>query len=183
ILVNNAGRGLFKTIDDTTEEAFRDLIEVNLMGPFYMTKAVLPQMRKQKSGQIVNISSVAGKRAYNRTSAYSTTKFGLIGMSQGVRWDAHKDGIEVVVVCPPASHTDFFNAAKYGDAPNPHKKYLEDHPKDHLLQPEEVAATILDACATHKQEVVMTTRMKVLTILYAIFPNLFDTLKKKLKGK
>lgn len=184
IAVNNAGEGLFKTIDETTEEAFRKLIELNLMGAFHVTKAVAPVMRRQKGGQIVNVSSVAGKRAYNRTSAYSATKFGLIGFSQGVRWDVHKDGVEVIVVCPPASATNFFNASNYGDAgERGHAKYVEDHPKDALWTAEAVAAEILDACATHKQEVVMGLRFKLFTILYAIFPNLFDLLKKKIKGK
>ena len=75
ILVNNAGFGQLASIEETSPDDMREIMDVNFMGTFYATKATLPQMRKQRSGHIINISSVAGKRGFPFLGAYCATKF------------------------------------------------------------------------------------------------------------
>ncbi len=85
ILVNNAGFGQLAAIEETSPDDMREIIDVNLMGTFYAIKAALPQMRKQKSGHIINISSVAGKRGFPFLGAYCATKFAMNAISDALR--------------------------------------------------------------------------------------------------
>ena len=80
ILINNAGIGKFAKFLEQSPEDFKSMIDVNLMGTYYVTRAVLPGMIEQSSGDIINISSTAGERGGAVTSAYSASKFGLLGL-------------------------------------------------------------------------------------------------------
>ena len=85
VLVNNAGFGFSGTIEETTDADMRELMDVNFMGAFMATKLVLPYMRKQRCGHIVNVSSVVGKIAFPFHGAYSATKFAVSGMTEALR--------------------------------------------------------------------------------------------------
>src|SRR5699024_4066235 len=84
ILINNAGIAKFGKFLELTPEQFKQIIDVNLMGVYYVTRAVLPSMIERNTGDIINISSTAGQRGGPVTSAYSASKFGVIGLTESL---------------------------------------------------------------------------------------------------
>jgi NAD(P)-dependent dehydrogenase (short-subunit alcohol dehydrogenase family) len=121
VLVNNAGYGLNGAFEDLAMEEIKAQYETNLFGVIRVTQAVLPIMRKQKSGIIVNISSGAGRFGYPGGSAYVSTKFAIEGMSESMAYELEPFGIRVVLVEPGVIKTNFVNsivAAKKSQDPN-----------------------------------------------------------------
>jgi NAD(P)-dependent dehydrogenase (short-subunit alcohol dehydrogenase family) len=98
VLVNNAGFGFSGTIEETTEADMRELMDVNYMSAFNATRAVLPHMRRQRRGHIVNVASVVGKIAFPFHGAYSATKFAMIGMTEALRGELYGSGITATAV-------------------------------------------------------------------------------------
>lgn len=174
VLVNNAGQGLFKALQETTSAEESALLNLNLLAPMELTRCVLPIMKKQGGGAIVNVSSVAGKRAFKKLTAYCASKFGLIGFSNSLRRELkHADAaISVSVICPPATRTDFFKNADY---PN----FKADHPSLTLVHPRIVAQAIWGAVQQKKREIIITPRAKILDKLAAIFPAFIEWLEEK----
>ena len=107
VLVNNAGRGLLARFEDTTPEELRELMELNVVSVARLSRAVLPVMRRQGSGHLINISSLAGRRGTPWRSAYSATKFALGGLSESLRQELRGTGIHVSVVYPVTVPTEF----------------------------------------------------------------------------
>ncbi|HYL80012.1 MAG TPA: SDR family oxidoreductase [Candidatus Acidoferrum sp.] len=107
VLVNNAGRGIVAPFEAVTAQELRDLLEVNLISVLSVTQAVLPVMRRQASGHIINISSVAGRRATALSSAYNATKFALVGLSEALRQELRGTGIRVSIVYPIDTESEF----------------------------------------------------------------------------
>ena len=95
VLVNNAGIGAYAPLEQLKDETMRQQFEVNVFGPFYFVRAAVPVMKKQKSGQIVNIGSVAGLVGTARGTAYVGTKWALRGMNECWREELYPDGIKV----------------------------------------------------------------------------------------
>ncbi len=114
VLVNNAGFGIFKPIEEISEAEFDSVISTNLRGVFLMTKRVLPAMRSRKSGTIVTISSLAGKNGFPGGAAYCASKFGVRGLMQSVFLEAREDNIRVITIFPGSVETDFFSTAHAG---------------------------------------------------------------------
>jgi NAD(P)-dependent dehydrogenase (short-subunit alcohol dehydrogenase family) len=110
VLVNNAGYALFGAFEDLTIEEIKAQYETNLFGVIRVTQAVLPIMRKQKSGIIVNISSVVGRYGVPGESAYASTKFAIEGLSESMAYELEPFGIKVVLVEPGVIRTSFFNS-------------------------------------------------------------------------
>jgi 3-oxoacyl-[acyl-carrier protein] reductase len=106
VLVNNAGIGLVRTVDDLTEEDFDRTIAVNLKSAFLCTQAVIPGMRARKWGRIVNISSGAARGAGGVGPHYNASKAGMEGMTRGYAARLVKDGITVNAVAPSLIETD-----------------------------------------------------------------------------
>jgi 3-oxoacyl-[acyl-carrier protein] reductase len=100
LLVNSAGIGRLKTIADATEEDWDQVLDINLKGSFLCTKAVLPLMRLQRSGYIINISSLAGKMGFGGAAAYSASKFGMVGFTESLLEEGIEDHIKATVICP-----------------------------------------------------------------------------------
>ncbi|MFD2163621.1 3-ketoacyl-ACP reductase [Paradesertivirga mongoliensis] len=100
ILVNNAGIAAFGGFLDLSTEEWERIIKVNVFGPYYTTRAVLPSMIERKAGDIVNISSTAGLRGAAQTSAYSASKFALIGLSESLMQEVRKHNIRVTTLTP-----------------------------------------------------------------------------------
>ncbi|AKS36225.1 hypothetical protein AFA91_09465 [Mycolicibacterium goodii] len=101
ILVNNAATTTTELIEDTDETDWRRVIDVNLTGPFLCARTVLPHMRRQRYGKIVNIASVAAKRiSFNSGASYTASKAGLVGFTRHLAYEAAPDGINVNAVCP-----------------------------------------------------------------------------------
>jgi len=106
ILINNAGISSFGSFMELDPERWEQIVKVNLFGPYYMTRAVLPDMIENKKGDIVNISSTAGKSGNAVTSAYSASKFALIGMSESLMQEVRKHNIRVTTLTPSTIATD-----------------------------------------------------------------------------
>ncbi len=100
LLVNNAGIYRQGTIGDLSEADWDDVQNINLKGTFLCTKAVLPLMREQQSGYVVNISSVAGKMGFANASAYCASKFGLIALTESLLEEEVKNNIRATAICP-----------------------------------------------------------------------------------
>lgn len=129
-LINNAGIGIYKRIDELSSKEFKDVIDTNLLGPFLATKYVIPHMIDKKQGQIINISSVAGLSGFKGGSAYSASKFALNGFTESLREDVKDFGIAVTAVCPGGVNT------RFGDSSS------DKVSRPFLLEPEDVANTI-----------------------------------------
>jgi NAD(P)-dependent dehydrogenase (short-subunit alcohol dehydrogenase family) len=110
VLVNNAGYGLVGAFEDLGMDEIRSEYETNLFGLIRTTQAVLPIMRKQKSGIIVNISSGAGRFGYPGGSAYVSTKFAIEGLSESMSYELEPFGIKVVLIEPGFIKTNFSKA-------------------------------------------------------------------------
>ena len=108
-LVNNAGLGTFGPLEETSLETWNTLVNTNLTGVFLCSKAALLTMKKQGSGHVVNIASVAGLVGNANLTVYNTTKFGLRGFSEALMKEVRNDGIKVTCIYPGSIQTPFFD--------------------------------------------------------------------------
>lgn len=111
ILINNAGTGKFGKFLELQPDEWEQQVKVNLFGVYYTTRAVLPQMIEKQSGDIINISSMAGKNGSAVTSAYSASKFGVIGLSESLMQEVRKQNIRVTALAPSTIVTDLAYSA------------------------------------------------------------------------
>lgn len=107
ILVNNAGLGHFAKVQQLGAEQFDEMWAVNVRGVFLLTKAVLPSMSERRSGDIVNIASLAGRNSFVGGAGYSATKWALIGFARSLMLEVRGDNIRVITLCPGSVDTDF----------------------------------------------------------------------------
>ena len=132
ILINNAGVGVFgKTVEETSPEEFRMVLETNLLGTYYACHRAIPEIKKRGGGYIFNISSLAGQNAHPGMAAYNASKFGLNGFSEALMQEVRHEGIKVSYICPGSVNTEF------GDDKISDEKAWQ-------LQPADVARTITD---------------------------------------
>lgn len=132
VLVNNAGVLVRKNVDEMTEQEWDDTLNTNLKGSFLFIQKVLPIMKQQGSGVIVNISSGLGERGMGTYAAYCASKFGLIGLTQSVAEETKQQGIKVYAVLPGAVAT---------------KLNIDAHPDrdpNDMMTPEHIAEKIVD---------------------------------------
>jgi NAD(P)-dependent dehydrogenase (short-subunit alcohol dehydrogenase family) len=107
VLVNNAGIGYFGAIEESEEEEVRRMFEINFFGLANMTKEILPIMRKQRSGHVVNIASIGGLVAFPAVGFYNATKFAVVGYSEALSKETSHLGIKVTVIAPSGFRTDW----------------------------------------------------------------------------
>ena len=131
ILINNAGIGIFKTVEDISPEDFRAVLETNLFGVFHGCHAAIPEMKKRGGGYIINISSLAGANPHPRMAAYNASKFGLNGFSEALMQEVRHDNIKVSYIMPGSVNTEFG-----GDAPSDEKSWQ--------LTPQDIARVVID---------------------------------------
>ena len=153
VLVNNAGYAVVGAFEDCSMEEIKAQYETNLFGVIRVTQAVLPIMRKQKSGIIVNISSVAGRFGFSVLSAYSSTKFAVEGLSESMAYELEPFGIKVVLVEPGFIRTNIVNstvvAKKSQDTNSPYSQLMQNMTTsfEHLMEagspPDVVAKVVL----------------------------------------
>ncbi len=129
VLVNNAGYGLNGALEDLAMDEIKTQYETNVFGLIRTTQAVLPIMRKQKTGIIVNISSGAGRFGFPGGSAYVSTKFAVEGLSESMSYELEPFGIRVVIVEPGVIRTNFGNglivARKSQDPNSPYSQIMQ----------------------------------------------------------
>jgi 3-oxoacyl-[acyl-carrier protein] reductase len=111
ILINNAGTASFGGFLELEPEAWEAQVRVNLFGTYYVTRSVLPQMIERKTGDIINISSTAGKSGSPVTSAYSASKFAVFGLSESLMQEVRKHNIRVTAMAPSTIVTDLAYSA------------------------------------------------------------------------
>ena len=172
VLVNNAGIGATGHFMDSDPHILRTIFETNVFGVTETTRLFLPVLKLGTTPAIVNISSVVGKRALPARSLYSSSKFAVAGFSEAIRAELAKDGIDVIVVNPGLTQTNFS------------KNLLENKarmPMDHMrgMTSEQVAAATLDAIAKGKTEVTLTLRGTLLVLTARFFPWVVDFFARK----
>jgi NAD(P)-dependent dehydrogenase (short-subunit alcohol dehydrogenase family) len=111
VLVNNAGYGLLGALEDLSIEEIKAQFETNFFGVVRVTQQVLPVMRKQNSGTIVNVSSIGGRMSFPALSAYHSTKFALEGLSESISYELEPFGIRVVIIEPGAIRTNIMSSS------------------------------------------------------------------------
>lgn len=116
VVVNNAGVGVFKNLETMTDEEFRLVIDTNIGGPFYVTRAAIPALRKAGGGWIINIASLAGRNYFPQGSAYCASKAALIAMTESVMQEVRYDNIRVSVIMPGSVATGFSGHATSDDS-------------------------------------------------------------------
>lgn len=132
ILVNNAGIADFGTLNEMEVKTWENIIQTNVLGMYYVTKEVLPYLIEKNEGDIINISSTAGLNGNANTSAYSASKFAVIGMSQSLMKEVRKNNIRVCTLTPSTIATDM--ALDLG---------ITDGNVEKVLQPEDFAELIV----------------------------------------
>jgi NAD(P)-dependent dehydrogenase (short-subunit alcohol dehydrogenase family) len=164
VLVNNAGYGQGGALEDLSMDEIRALFETNLFGAIRVMKAVLPIMRKQHSGIIVNISSMGGRIGFPFGTAYHGAKFALEGISESMRYEIEPFGIKVILVEPGVIMTNFAKNYKIGqkaaDPSSPYLSILQAMQKtfqrilnQETTPPEDVAKVILKAVTSDNPDI------------------------------
>lgn len=131
ILINSAGIGIFETVEQTSPEDFRAVMETNLFGVFYCCHQAIPHMKQRGGGYIINISSLAGANPHPRMAAYNASKFSLNGFSEALMQEVRHDNIKVSYVMPGSVNTEFG-----GDSPSDEKSWQ--------LTPADIAQVVVD---------------------------------------
>lgn len=147
ILVNNAGVVPYGNIEETSEEDFTKTIEVNVKGPFMLSRYVIQEMKKQKSGVIVNIASEAGQIGIPRRCVYSVSKAALLGLTRSLAVDYVDFGIRVNAICPGTTYSQGL-AERVKASPDPEetmRRMVSRIPMKRLGKEEEIAFAILFA--------------------------------------
>ena len=124
ILVNNAGLGIMGDVDGFKTEDWKTMFDTNVLGTFLCTRAVLPRMKQQKLGHIVNVASLAGTAGTAGMSGYCATKFAVRGFSDALFKEVRPAGIRVTCIMPGSVETNF-NGNEPGAEPDPHKMTAE----------------------------------------------------------
>jgi uncharacterized protein len=172
VLVNNAGFGFSGTIEETSESDMRELLDVNYMSAFTATKLVLPHMRAQRRGHIVNVASVVGKIAFPFHGAYSATKFAMLGMTEALRGELYGSGITCSAVLPGSTRTEFFDVQRTNDG-------HVSAPTGPQQDADVVARAIVRSVSHPTPEVNMVRMFRLAYGLHGFFPFLRDVAGKQ----
>jgi short-subunit dehydrogenase len=172
ILVNNAGVGATGHFAEVGPERLRKIMEVNFFGLTETTRLFIPLLKQGNRPAIVNISSIAGKRGIPARSEYSASKFAVQGFSEALRAEMVRFGIDVLVICPGLTQTNFS------------KNMLEQKARlqlDHMrgMSAEEAAGAILKSIERGRNEVCLTFQGKLMVLVSRFFPRLADRIAAK----
>jgi hypothetical protein len=171
VVVNNAGIGLFEPWDRTSDAQLRRVMEVDFFGAVRVAKAFLPALIERR-GVLTQVASVAGRRGYPRHTAYCAAKHALVGWSEALRQDVRGTGVSVVIACPPAVATPFFENAGY-------TTFTADHPRFTPMSAEGVAAELVRATLARDRQTLFTPRARALYALSVVAPGLLDRVRRR----
>jgi short-subunit dehydrogenase len=162
VLINNAGYALGGALEDSSMDEIKAQFETNFFGAVRATKAVLPVMRRQGAGKIVNITSMGGRIAIPLSSSYHGTKFAFEGLSESIRYELEPFGIKVILIEPGAVGSNFWKNIKIAksssDSNSPYtqfgNKILKAYKQmeQNTISPSVVAKTILDAVTSNNPQ-------------------------------
>lgn len=148
ILINNAGIAKFGGFLELDPQEWEKIIQVNLMGTYYVTRAVLPGMIERKTGDIINVSSTAGQKGAPVTSAYSASKFGVLGLTESLMLEVRKHNIRVSALTPSTVATDLAIETNLTDG-NPER----------VMQPEDLAELMVAQLKLNRRVFIKTAGM------------------------
>jgi short-subunit dehydrogenase len=168
VLINNAGFGFLGSVESTSQSVIREIFDLNFEAPLLACQLAVPIMRAQGGGHIINISSVVGKRALPMIGIYSATKFALNGISESLRIEVKGSNIDVSVISPAATRTEFGEQVRRGDFTERYK------PVGGVQSAEEVAAAIVRCIKDPKIEVFPNRLSRLLAWGNALAPSLID---------
>ena len=175
VWINNAGHGLIDSVSLMDMAACHEMFETNLFGAISAMQKVIPVMRQQGAGTIINVSSVAGHIPLPFHAAYSATKFALNAIGKGAGVELKNDNIHVMTVCPGYVATAFGENAVRG---NELKKVRPDSVRG--VPPERIARATLHGYLKQKREVIVPWTMHVPVKLYQLFPALVEWSMRKM---
>jgi len=150
VLVNNAGLGVAGPVDGFSTDDWKRMFDTNVHGTFYCARAVLPQMKRQQLGHIVNIASTAGTTGIENMAGYCATKFAVRGFSQSLFKEVRNDGIKVTCLYPGSTQTHFFDHIAGTEA------------NDSMMKPEDIASVIIYSLETPPNFHVVDVEMRPL---------------------
>ncbi|MHA6485248.1 SDR family NAD(P)-dependent oxidoreductase [Paenibacillus sp. strain BS8-2] len=167
VLLNNAGYGQFQTFDKMPVASFEDMMDTNYMGIVRCTKAVLPHMREQGSGHIVNIASMAGKIGSAKSTSYTATKHAVLGFTNSLRMELRSEGIAVSAINPGPIDTEFFEIA------DPSGSYTK-NVSWFMMKPAYVAKAIVRVIERQRTELDLPHAAGFGIKMYGLFPRIAD---------
>ncbi len=177
VWVNNAGHGLLDSVAQMDMQALHELFETNFFGAVSAMQAVIPVMRQQGGGMIINISSVAGHIPLPFHAAYSATKFALNAIGKAARVELKNTGIHVLTVCPGYVRTAFgANAARGRELKQVRPTSVRG------ISAERVARATLDGYKQQKREVIVPWTMHIAVKFYQLFPALVERAMGRMAG-
>ena len=165
ILINNAGIGAMGRFDEATEDRMRQIFEVNFFAVCEFIRESLPLLKAGHEPVIVNLSSVLGHRAVPLKSEYCASKFAIHGFSDAIRAELSQDGIDLLLVSPSTTDSEFFDAA----IDDPTKR---DWKKGGAMSPEVVASRTLRAIKKRRHEIILTFGGRILVWLDRMIPGI-----------
>ena len=165
ILINNAGIGAMGRFDEATEDRMREIFEVNFFAVCEFIRESLPLLKAGHEPVIVNLSSVLGHRAVPLKSEYCASKFAIHGFSDAIRAEFSQDGIDLLLVSPSTTDSEFFDAA-IDDSTK------RDWKKGGAMSPEVVASRTLRAIKKRRHEIILTFGGRILVWLDRMIPGI-----------
>jgi len=174
VLINNAGTIGVGPVETMTVADFQRSLAVNFWGPLYAALAVLPAMRRQGAGRIVNITSIGGKISVPHLLPYSASKFAFVGLSQGLRAELAKDSIVVTTVCPGLMRTGSPRNANFKGQHEAEYAWfsISDSLPGLSMSAERAARQIIAACRRGDAEVVLSLPARAAVAFHELFPGL-----------
>ncbi len=160
VLVNNAGAALSAPFAETSDADWRAMLDVNVMGAVFCTRAALPLMRAQKAGRVINMASTAGVHGYRYVTAYTAAKHALVGLTKSLAREIEGDGVTVNALCPAYTNTEMLGVAARRTAERTGRseddvraKYAAANAGGRLIEPQEVARVAAWLCAAEQGDV------------------------------
>lgn len=174
--VNNAGYGLFSSLEEANLQDYHGMMEANYFGTVYCTKGILPTLIKQKQGVIINVASVGGLIATAKSGGYSASKAATIQFTRCMRQEVRGTGIRVFSINPGPVETPFFDH-------NLASRQYRDKVKTFMISPEKVAQAIVKGIEKGNHDIILPWYMGIGSKLYHLFPRFYEKVISPLADK
>ena len=170
IWINNAGHGLLDSLTSMDMKACREMFDTNLFGAIECMQAVIPVIKRQGEGMIINVSSVAGHIPLPYSAAYCATKFAMNAIGKAARMELRASGVHVMTVCPGTIATSFQANAVKGTE----RLRIGGADRSPGISADRVAAAVVNACRPEKREVIVPWQHHISVKFYQLFPWLVE---------